>query len=163
MFNENLASVISRLYKPVTTKVQVFALSRAEAKKLPLLETVAVISITSAAKGEATLAGFNHILRLSFEDVDFNSNDLSFRAKHKLSGAFQPSQAIKIIEFIDNLPTNIRSIVIHCEGGYSRSCAVAMFLYENYNCEVELNTLNEYNPSVKQLLNQELGSKRKNM
>lgn len=28
--------------------------------------------------------------------------------------------------FIDALPQEIASIVVHCEGGYSRSCAVAL-------------------------------------
>ena len=149
---DNLKSTISKLYHPPLVGRQVFALSRADAQKLPLIPSTAMISITSKERGEATLADFEYLLRLSFADVDFKNKDLSKRAKEKLSEAFQPAQAIQIIEFVDSLPSTIHTVVVHCEGGYSRSCAVAMFIHEKYNYSVELNKLAKFNPSVKQLL-----------
>lgn len=147
-----LPTVISRLYRPPADRRQVFALSRADACRVPPIPSVAVISITAAEKGPAQLQEFNSLLRLSFADVDFLSKDLSARAKAKVNGAFTPEQAQEIIDFIDQLPEYVRSVVIHCEGGYSRSCAVAQFLREAHGYAADTDRLTLANPSVYQTL-----------
>jgi len=60
---------------------QVFALSRADAERLPLLASIAVISITAPESPLANIGGFAHVLRLSFADVDFLNSDISQKAR----------------------------------------------------------------------------------
>lgn len=100
-----LASVISRLYRPSAVR-QVFALSRRDAEKIPALPSVAVISITTPANGPAALAEFEHLLRLSFEDVNHLDPDLSERAKAKLAGSFSTQHAEQIHRFVQKSPLN---------------------------------------------------------
>ncbi|MEO7495087.1 MAG: hypothetical protein ABIT83_02605 [Massilia sp.] len=150
--NEHLKSVISKLYRPPATGRQVFALSRPDAQRVPALPSVAMISITAAERTPAQLEGFEHLLRLSFADVDFKSQELSARAREKLPEAFQPSQAREIVEFIEALPAEIQSVVVHCEGGFSRSCAVAQFLHDRLGYVGEPERLTEANRSVYETL-----------
>lgn len=150
--NEHLKRVISKLYRPPSAGRQVFALSRADAQRVPALPSVAMISITAAEKGPAQLEGFEHLLRLSFADVDFKSKDLSARAREKLPAAFQPSQAREIVEFVGALPERVQTVVVHCEGGFSRSCAVAQFLHDRLGYAAEPERLTEANRSVYETL-----------
>ncbi|QJQ03411.1 hypothetical protein C798_25200 [Herbaspirillum rubrisubalbicans Os34] len=127
---------------------QVIAVPRAVAQQLPLVENLAVVSITAPEKEQAALAPFEHVLRLSFADIDFLSNDMSQRSKAKLKDAFTAEQAREVITFINKLPATIATIVVHCEGGYSRSCAIAKALHHIYGYEVRREDLKEMNPSV---------------
>lgn len=150
-----LKCVISQLYRPALTNGrQVFALSRTEAEQLPRLPAVAVISVTAPERPPAALDGFEFLLRLTFEDVDFLSPTLSARAKGKLPRAFTATQAAAIRDFVDNLPETILTIVVHCEGGFSRSSAVALSLHRLYGYRVEAEHLQKANPSIVQLLTQ---------
>jgi predicted protein tyrosine phosphatase len=150
--NNHLTSVISKLYRPPIVGRQVFALSRANAQRVPALPSIAMVSITAADKGPAQLEEFEHLLRLSFADVDYKANDLSARAREKLPGAFKPTQAREIVDFIDALPDDVRSVVVHCEGGFSRSCAVAQFLHDRLGYAAEPERLTEANRSVYETL-----------
>lgn len=148
-----LKFVIGKLYRPtLTTGRQVFAMSRGEAEQLPRLSTVAVISITAPDRPLASLDGVEHLLRLQFEDVDFLNPDLSKRSREKLPGAFTTEQAALIHGFVEGLPASVHSIVIHCEGGYSRSCAVVLGLHRLYGYQVEMGRLQNANPSVVRVL-----------
>lgn len=146
-----LKQVISALYRP-QFKRRVFALSRREAESLPPLPGVAVISVTSPRLELAKLDGFQFVLRLSFADVDHLSPNLSPRAKAKLGDAFTPEDARQVIAFVEALPPEVRDLVVHCEGGFSRSCAIARFLLEHYGYAAEADRLNDANPSVVTLL-----------
>jgi len=146
-----LKAVIDELYRPAQRR-KVFALSRAEAESLPPLPTMAVISITAPERPLANLNGFEHLLRLSFADVDHLGIELSARAREKVSKAFTVDQAQQVLSFVTGLPRGILSIVAHCEGGYSRSCAVAYMLNELYGYTVELERLQNANPSVIKML-----------
>lgn len=148
-----LRSVVSKLYRPtVKNGRQVFALSRANAERLPRLSAVAVISITALNRPFAALDGVEFLLRLQFEDVDFLNPELSARAKEKLPGAFTARQAALICDFVEGLPESVHTIVVHCEGGFSRSCAVALGLQRLYGYQVEADRLQQANPSVVQVL-----------
>lgn len=107
--------------------------------------------------------GFEHVLRLSFADVDFLSPALSPRARARLPAAFTPAQANAVRSFIDALPQSVASVVVHCEGGYSRSCAIALALHQLYGYHAELDKLGQANPSVLRLMMTESlqGRKRK--
>ncbi|MFT0732894.1 hypothetical protein POZ19_00085 [Ralstonia wenshanensis] len=148
-----LQDVLSKLYRPPPDGVkQVFALARADAERLPQLASIAIISITSPERPPANLGGFAHVLRMSFADVDFLNTNLSERARGKVPYAFTEEQSYSIRSFVESLPAEIRSVVIHCEGGYSRSCAVALALHRVYGFHAELSHLAQANPSIVTLM-----------
>jgi predicted protein tyrosine phosphatase len=152
MAKDRLKALIARLYHPVPGQRQVFAVGRAEAEQLPALATVAVISITAPGKPDAKLAKFSHVLRLSFADVDFNRNDLSERARKKLSDAFRIDQARAVHQFVDELPAEIASVVVHCEGGFSRSSAIALGLSVRYGHLARVPHANAANRSILEMI-----------
>ena len=148
-----LKQVISALYRPQAHR-RVFALSRPEAESLPSLPGVAVISVTAPRMRLAKLREFQNVLRLSFADVDHLSPDISPRAKAKVADAFTLLQARQVIAFVEALAPDVHDLVVHCEGGYSRSCAIAKFLHERYAYAAELDRLHDANPSVVTILRQ---------
>lgn len=146
---QRLQDIIGKLYEPSLVGArQVIALSRSDAEKLPQLPSIAVISIVAPERPPANLGGFTHVLRLSFADVDFLNRNLSARAKAKLVHAFTEEQALAMRSFVEALPDEITSVVVHCEGGYSRSCAIAVALHRLYGYHAELQQLSQANPSV---------------
>ena len=150
---QRLPDVVGKLYKPLENGMrQVFALSRGDAEKLPRLPSIAVISVIAPERPAASLDGFPHLLRLSFADVDFLSPSLSKKSRGKLVHAFTAEQAQAIHSFIEALPTEIVSVVVHCEGGYSRSCAIALALHRLYGYQAEIEHLSQANPSVIRLI-----------
>lgn len=150
---QQLQDIISKLYRPPADGPrQVFALSRTDAEKLPALPSIAVISITAPERPPARIAEFTYVLRLSFADIDFLKPDLTERARGKLAQAFTDEQASVIRRFVESLPDDIRSVVIHCEGGYSRSCAVAVALHRLYGYLASFQHLSDANPPVIRVL-----------
>lgn len=146
---QRLKDILSKLYRPPADgRRQVFALSRADAERLPELASIAVISITAPERPPANIAGFAHVLRLSFADLDFLNSDLSARAKEKLPHAFTAEHASAIRTFVETLPPEIASVVVHCEGGYSRSSAIAVALHRLFGYHAELPHLSQANPSI---------------
>lgn len=155
---QRLRDILGKLYRPPTDGLrQVFALSRADAERLPELASIAVISITAPKRPPANLAGFAHVLRLSFEDVDFLNPELSARAKEKLPHAFTAEHGSAIRRFVETLPPEIASVVVHCEGGYSRSSAIAVALHRLFGYHAELPRLSQANPSIVRVLTGEVG------
>lgn len=145
---QRLQDILGRLYRaPVDGMRQVFALSRADAERLPELPSIAIISITAPERPPAHINGCTHVLRLSFADVNFLSPDLSARAREKLPYAFKAEHRAAILSFVEALPTEISSLVVHCEG-YSRSSAVAVALHKLYGYQAELGQLSQANPSI---------------
>lgn len=146
---QRLTEAIAGLYRQPTDGIrQVFALSRAEAERLPRLSWVSIVSITAPGCLPADVVGFEHVLRVSFADVDFLSPTLSARASANLGEAFTCDQAQAIRLFVESLPSSVTSVVVHCEGGYSRSSAVALALHRLYGYRVALARLTEANPLV---------------
>lgn len=158
---KRLKDVIGSLYKPPPGPRQAFALPRADAEQLPRLPSVAVISITAPERPPAALEGFEHLLRLSFADVDFLNPEISARAKDKLPHAFKATHAEQIRSFIDQLPEHVSSVVVHCEGGFSRSCAVVLCLHKLYGYQVDLSELEQANQSIVKVLMQPPPGKKK--
>ncbi|ATG21067.1 hypothetical protein CO705_14905 [Ralstonia pickettii] len=150
---QRLRDILGKLYRPPPDGIrQVFALSRSDAERLPQLASIAIISVTAPERPPANLAGFAHVLRLRFEDVDFLNPELSARAKKKLPHAFTAEHASAIRAFVETLPPEIESLVIHCEGGYSRSPAIALSLHLLYGFRAELQHLEQANPSILRVL-----------
>ena len=156
---QRLQEIVGKLYKPPADGArQVFALSRRDAEKLPRLPSVAIISVTAPERPPASLDGFAHLLRLSFADVDFLSPSLSEKAREKLGEAFTAEQAQTIRAFVEALPDEVVSVVVHCEGGCSRSCTIALALHQLYGYRAEIEHLSQANPSVVRTL---IGNDRK--
>ena len=153
-----LQDIVSKLYRPAVGVRQVFALSREDAERLPRLASIAVISITAPERQEAQLDGFTYVLRLSFADVDFMNPNLPEKSKKKLVYAFTSEQAQAVRQFVDCLPADITSLIVHCEGGFSRSCAIALGLHRLYGYHVEPEQLTQANPSVLRVLTGKPGS-----
>ncbi|TDY87770.1 UNVERIFIED_ORG: hypothetical protein DFO49_4417 [Herbaspirillum seropedicae] len=148
-----IRETFDKIFKPPSNGGrQVIALSRANAERLPAVDSAALISITGPNRPPATLAPFNYLLRLTFADVDFDSVDLSSKAIEKLPYQFTEVQATQVLAFVEGLPAGIRSIVVHCEGGFSRSCAVAKALHALYGYAVDDEQLSEANPAVERVL-----------
>lgn len=145
---QSLREVIGHLYKPPSGVRQVIAVSRRVAEKLPPLSTVAMISITSPERAPAEVHGFIQLLRLSFADVDFMNTEISARAEAKIKDCFTPQQAKAIHKFVQALAPEIRSVVVHCEGGYSRSSGVVLALHNIYGFAMNASSLNQANRSV---------------
>ncbi|MPV64623.1 hypothetical protein [Burkholderia sp. BE17] len=148
-----LRDILGKLYKrPANGTRQVFALSRRDAEKLPRSPSIAIISVTAPERPPASLDGFAHLLRLSFADVDFLSPNLSKKSRGKLVHAFTAEQAQAIHSFIEALSTEVVSVVVHCEGGYSRSCAIALVLHRLYGYQAEIEHLSQANPSIVRMM-----------
>ena len=146
---QHLQDILGKLYRPPADgNRQVFALSRSDAERLPLLPSIAVISITAPERLPANIGDFVHVLRLSFADVDFLNPHLSEKAQGKLVHAFTVEHGNDIRAFIEALPDEVASVVVHCEGGYSRSCAVAAALHRLYGYHAELQHLSQANASI---------------
>ncbi|WON83105.1 MULTISPECIES: hypothetical protein [Chromobacterium] len=111
-----------------------------------------MISITAPERPTAAVDGFAYLLRLSFADVDFLNPLLSKKAQQKAQNAFTPSQASQILDFVNSLPGDVHSLVVHCEGGFSRSCAIALALHQRFGYLAEVERLSKGNPSVLQLM-----------
>lgn len=114
---QRLKDVVSRIYRLATTGVrQVFALSRGEAERLPRLPSVAVISVMAPERPPAALEGFEHLLRLSFADVDFLNPDLSRRAREKAANAFTAEQARFVdMEQLCNANPSVLRVLLEAE------------------------------------------------
>lgn len=126
-------------------------MSRDDAERVPLIEGVAMISITAPEKGPAQIPEYEHLLRLSFADVDF-LGELSARATEKLPAAMTEDDAEDILRFVQALPETVHTLVVHCEGGFSRSAGVVKALKELYGYEAEDAKLVQANPSVMKIL-----------
>ncbi|WP_217806399.1 hypothetical protein [Chromobacterium violaceum] len=111
-----------------------------------------MISITAPERPIASVDGFAYLLRLSFADVDFLNPLLSKKARQKTQDAFTPAQAAQILDFVNDLPGDVDSLVVHCEGGFARSCAIAMALHQRFGYLAEVERLAKGNPSVLQLM-----------
>jgi predicted protein tyrosine phosphatase len=149
--NTRVKDVVKKLYRPPASGRQVLALSRGDAEKIPLITGVAMISITASEKPVANLPEYPHLLRLSFADVDF-LGDISARAAAKLPLAMTKGDAEEIVEFVHSLPEDVRSLVVHCEGGFSRSCGVVKALNLIYGYSVEEERLVRANQSVAKVI-----------
>lgn len=150
---DDLSPIFEHLYRaPKGLPPSVFTLSRREAERLPRLPSMAIISITTPDHRPANLDGFDHVLRLSFADVDFLDPNLRNKRNDDLDYRFKKADAEAIWSFIDSLPSEITTIIVHCEGGFSRSCAIALALHQSCGYTVNFSALNNSNPSVVKLM-----------
>ena len=74
--------------------------------------------------------------------------ELSARAKEKLADAFRPEHAEEILRFVEALPSEVATVVVHCEGGFSRSAAIALALHKLYGYRTDMTHLRNANASI---------------
>lgn len=124
-------------------------LNREQAEQLKPQEKCAIISITDF---ESDIVKFEYnnnikgVLRLHFLDED----DLSYvRNKSKDTyRLFSTGDAIKILNFVDEMIDKIEVLYIHCLAGWSRSPAIAAALCDIYNIESDTDWFFQYSPNV---------------
>jgi|SRR5450830_460909 len=150
--NQRVKDIIARLYRPPRQGRQLIALSRADAERLPLVAGAAMISISAPEKAPAQVREYKNLLRLSFADVDFLSESLSVKSAVKIAAAMTKEDARQILAFVEALPPSVHTLLVHCEGGFSRSCGVVTALHQLYGYDVEEARLVQANQSVVKVL-----------
>jgi protein-tyrosine phosphatase len=80
--------------------------------------------------------------------VDFLSPSLSRKARVKLVHSLTVEQPHAVRSFVEALPMEVVSVVVHCEGGYSRSCAIALALHRLYGYRAEIKHLSQAKLSI---------------
>jgi predicted protein tyrosine phosphatase len=114
-----------------------------EAKTMPGWSTAAMISITQPHGFEADLMdGWHSVYRVTFHDADPEN----IKTK-KVRFPITDEQAIKIVEFVKAVSPEVKTIVVHCGGGISRSAAVAKWIATKYRLSFD-DTYDRYNKYV---------------
>lgn len=124
-------------------------LNRDQAEKLVPQEKCAIISITDFEEDIVKFEYNNNIkgvLRLHFLDED----DMSYvrnksKDTHRL---FSTGDAIKILNFVDEMIDKIEVLYIHCFAGWSRSPAIAAAICDIYELETNTRWFFQYSPNV---------------
>jgi predicted protein tyrosine phosphatase len=103
------------------------------------------------------LSSHHNVLTLFFDDIE---KDLELSpTNHQETKAFSKDDAIKIIKFLDD-NKSVKTLLIHCAAGISRSGAVGLFTLSYLNGDKEhFNKENKYilpNARVSRLLNNEI-------
>lgn len=159
--SNRIKDVFAIIYSPLVEGKRILALSRADAERIPPLPGVAMLSITAPGTVPANVAGYEHLLRQSFSDVNFVTTNPAAKIQKKTPTAITKEQALEIHDFVQALPDSIHTLLIHCEGGFSRSCGVASALTVVYGFEVEDERLKRANQSVKKMLLDVVKTKKK--
>lgn len=106
---------------------------RAQVEDHTFLPGDAVISLTDPGQAPAVIGGCVEVLRLEFLDLEGAVDHPNFRP----TSLFQTMQAERICDFVKRLHADPlqRRMVVHCEGGASRSAAVALFVEKLTACD----------------------------
>lgn len=97
---------------------------------------MACISITEPDVPPAKLNGWSHLLRLCFHDVDKQQFPDEWEGMTEKYTFFDENMAKQILDFVDALPPNIDTLVVHCYAGISRSAAVSRVLHSYFDIPV---------------------------
>ena len=86
---------------------------------------IAVISIINPGDSAVQIhETFGPYIRLIFDDIDESKSNKAL---------FNTETANKIWDFVEQLPTNIDTVWVHCTFGVSRSAGVAKAIAEHHN------------------------------
>lgn len=114
-----------------------------EAKTMPGWSGAAMISITQPHGLEANLMeGWHSVYRVTFHDVDPEN----IKTK-KVRFPITDNQALSIVNFVKAVSPEVKTIVVHCGGGISRSAAVAKWIATKYSLSFDDN-YDRYNKYV---------------
>lgn len=131
--------------------ISVKHISENEAEKYtPLPLNQAIISITDRADRPAKLSDtWSFIKRFGFYDLD-KRHFQSLEGTDYKDHIFTKAQALEMCEYIRMLHNHHRPImlIVHCGAGISRSAAVAMFVAETFNLNLDKRRAELYNRHV---------------
>jgi len=87
--------------------------------------------------------GLDFLLKISFSDVHPLVKGTSKKASHLGQEMFTVKRVEAIKRLVGELSESVKTWVIHCEGGYSRSADVAFALYQLSGYRTDLGYLKE--------------------
>ena len=110
-------------------------LSEDEALRLSPVPQTALISITNPGDDAPLPTGWKTLLRVRVADASYDEGTIASYGRmwpHSSHGFPTKAHALAIRSFLDNLPSHITELVIHCGAGVSRSGAVAKYAAVRY-------------------------------
>jgi len=128
---------------------EVIFVNRSKSEETFGLKNWAVISITDPDDQPAKLMdGWMAVHRLSFQDLDPTS---SSEKKLRTRVLMTKDQAREIAAFVASVADDVEGILVHCQGGISRSAAVSKWIAEEYRLDFN-HSYQLYNKYVYRLL-----------
>lgn len=125
-------------------------MSRLQAENLPGSDALAMISITGPDSDEALLlVGWKSVLRVAFDDNDPRIVRHKQRKTPRIPMTEQ--DALAIVNFVHETAPFVTGIMVHCQGGISRSAAVSKWISAAYKLPFDTN-YELYNRHVYRLL-----------
>jgi predicted protein tyrosine phosphatase len=110
--------------------MQTIFISRVEAESMVgQYDTIALISIYDDEGAPQLKATFKNLLGLQFSDIDY------FIPAYPHLTIFEEDHAKAIIRFLKELPADVKTIIVHCYAGISRSAAVCKFIADMFHIE----------------------------
>jgi protein-tyrosine phosphatase len=134
--------------------IKFFSLLAAEQHLLEHQEDIAVISIISPKTKNPIKEQFGRLENF----IEFVFYDLSLKEYPEVEKegykCFDLEMAKNLVEFVELVKdkVNVNEIVVHCEGGFSRSAAVVKFISDFYFPDIPVKTYVVYNYWVYELL-----------
>lgn len=126
---------------------KVMFVSRPVAEKMPGWADGVIISITEPEAGEAALMqGWHAVHRVVFHDTEPGKVN-----RAKVVVMMTEAHAIDIARFVRAVAPDVKTIVVHCKGGISRSAAVAKWIAEAYSLPFD-HRYSSFNKHVHRLL-----------
>lgn len=129
-------------------------ISEATAIGLKPLPATAIISITNPGEVAPLREGWEHVLRVGVADASYDEKTIeSYGRMWRLSSRGFPTQdhAVAIRAFLDDLPADIETLIIHCGAGVSRSGAVAKYASRRFGLPFPAD-YNRHNEALYRLL-----------
>ena len=133
---------------------KVVYLSQLQAERLLPEPNTAMISITNPGETAFLQDGWPMVLKISFADASYDEATIHSYGRMWLLSSYgfpEKKHAETILKFLNNLPDQITTIIVHCGACVSRSAAVAKYIEEkNHLTANEENT--RYNTTLFRLL-----------
>ena len=134
-------------------KVQFISKKQAESITSPD-QNVALVSIREPAEHVDLASTWRTVLKLEFHDSDPSKDFNPLGICYDDQVLFDEIMAKNVIEWLNSLPYDVDSVIVHCHAGVSRSAAVAKFICTYYNMNHHiLDNYSLYNKHVYRVLN----------
>lgn len=121
-----------------------FFVSRTTAENTPGWNNWAVVSISDPETylpPVKLMQGWYAVHRVSFHDLADTTEN---RANYQI---FDSCRADEIVSFVHAVAPHVEGIMVHCQGGVSRSAAIAKWIAEAYNLPFN-HSYQQYNQDV---------------
>ena len=130
---------------------QVIFTNRRTAEARPGDPAWAVISISQPGDPAQLIDGWHSVHRVEFHDAD--PDRTTTRKRKEARVVMDAQQAKQIIKFVKDVAPEVVGIMVHCQGGISRSAAVAKWIAERYQLPFD-HSYALHNQHVYKLLNE---------